>query len=273
MKFTAILHRLFRGGLLLLGLSFLSACVTSGSRSSFGTWHAHRLPTPESHVVSLPTPPSRVSPVPIFEPYKAPDPNDPTTQILEAKKAEADAEALARGETVSEPATGLLARLNAPRQIGSVTRVPLRTTAANYLKDENNITLLMCQATGYAPRSPASAGYRDYAEVVVENTLDLFAVRRALVLHKLPQPIELTLDTTIPKHGKYSAARSRTVVEADNQLFIDIVTKLRLNRSAAGGPETWGSAGFDAVKLNAAAARIPPVGGQAVVQSVPVRVQ
>jgi len=273
MKFSAILHRLFRGGLLLLGLSFLPACVTSGSRSSFGTWHEHRLPTPESHVVSLPAPPSRVSPVPIFEPYKAPGPNDPTTQILEAQKAEADAQALARGETVSEPVIGLLARLNTPRQIGSVTRVPLRTTAANYLKDENNITLLMCQATGYAPRSPSSAGYRDYAEVVVENTLDLFAVRRALVLHRLPQPIEITLDTTIPKHGTYSAARSRRVIEADNQLFIDIASKLRLNRSVAGGQESWGAASFDVAGLRAAAARIPPVGGAAIVKSVAVRVK
>jgi len=273
MKFPVFPCLVFRSGLLLIGLAFLPACVTSGNRSSFGSWHEHRLPTPDSHVVSLPASPSKVSAVPIFAPFTAPDPNDPATQILAAQKAEAEAAALARGETVSEPATGLLARLNAPRQIGSVTRVPLRTTAANYLKGENTITLLMCQATGYAPRSPASAGYRDYAEVVVENTLDMFSVRRAIVLHRLPQPIELTLDTTIPKHAKYSAARSRTVVAADNQLFIDIASKLRLNRSAAGGPEAWASAGFDAVKLNAAAARIPSVGGPAVVESVPVRVQ
>lgn len=264
---------MFRCGLLLLCLAFLPACVTSGSRSSFGTWHEHRLPTPESHVVSLPASPSKVRTAPIFEAYQPPDPNDPTTQILQAQKAEAEAEALARGETVSEPATGLLARFNAPRQIGSVTKVPLRTTAANYLKDENNITLLMCQATGYAPRSPASAGYRDYAEVVVENTLDLFAVRRALVLHQLPQPIELTLDTTIPKHGKYTAARSRNVVNSDNQLFLEIASKLRLNRSTAGGQGPWGTAAFDSAKLTAAAARIPPVGGAAVVESVPVRVE
>jgi len=271
MKAASLFHCSCKGLCLLaisVGLLTVSACVTSGSRSSFGTWHEHRLPTPESHVVSLPAAPSKVLSAPVFAPYTPPDPNDPTVQILQAQMAEAEAEALASGEEIEQPASGLMARLSGPRQIGSVTKVPLRTTAANYMKDEKNITLFTCQANGYAPRSPNAAGMKNYAEVVVENTLDLFAVRRALVLHELSQPIELTLDTTVPKHGSYSAAKTRNVIAADNQLFADVVAKLRLNQNGA-----WRSAAYDAATVDAASSRIPTVGAAAVVELVPVRVQ